>query len=430
VLDRLRTLIRKEGKKPIKEIPFDDLPSYIERREESIRRHLEEEVSVRRPQIISAIESLQNIIDSFSDIERKATSHPKLEKITRSSLPHFVRSFQQHINRPLPAGADDFYHEAGVLLKGCITTMKGAGKYLPMVFPEEMKALRNEIGIIGRTINELTTLFSQAGEERSQLLSLRDKWNAIRSLRAEEEERRARVESLCAQVKALQEEREQVIRSLEGLRRSEDYRILKERQMQCTRLQEEEERLKLQKEQILGTVLTVFRRAARIARHHNNREMEKVIEQGIDLLEAAPRDCKQIERTMNGTLTPLLELIQSGALSLKGQDEQRIFSTHESLTAEVFKACRDILAAEEAMDTIKKKIQEMSVHVNLLHLKSEEGRIIHVYEKILQEQSEEKGALVDLPGRIRTLQEDLEKQVPMIFEGECSIIFARLGKAE
>jgi hypothetical protein len=430
VLDRLRTLIGKEAKKPAKEIPFDDLPSYIERREKSIRRRLEDEVSARRPPIVTAIESLQDVLNSFSDIERKPSSHPKLEKIAQSSLPHFVRSFQQHINRPLPADADDFYHEAGVLLKGCITTMKGAGKYLPMVFPEEMKVLRNEIGIIGRTINELTTLFSQAREERSQLLSLHNKWNAIRSLVAEKEERKNRIENLRDQVKALHEEREGVRQSLEGLRRSEDYRLLKEYQIECTRREEEGRSMRLQKEQILGAVLSVYRRAARIARHQNNREMEKGIEQGIDLLEAVPLDYERIDSAIDVTVAPLLRLIQTGALSLKGQDEQRIFSTHESLRTEVFRACREIRSAEEAVQIIKRKIQEMPVHANLLHLKSEEGRIIHTYEKTLEEQSEEEGAVSGLPERIRTLQEDLEKQVSIIFEGECSIILTRMGKPE
>jgi hypothetical protein len=426
MLNRLRTLFGKGDKMPRNEIPFEDLPSYIEREEDSIRRHLENEVAARRPQIISVIKALQEILDTLSDIERTPSSHPKLEKITQSSLPHFVRSFQQHINRPLPDEADVFYHDVSLLLKGCITTMKGAGKYLPAVFPDEMKTLRHEIGIIGRVMNELTAIFSQAKEERQHLSSLRNQWNVIQSLLSEQADRRTSIERIRTQMSTLQVERVQNEHSLEDLQKSDAYRILGDEQAQLTRMEEEVRSLKLQKEQTLGVVISVYRRAARIARHQNNREKEKMMEGSIDLLESSPRDCEQIGKYLNETLPALMELIQTGNLSLKGQDEQRIFSSAEITSGEVYHACTEIRAALGMLEEKKRKIQEMLVHADLMHLMGEEGRISHSYEKLLQEQEEQEAALQSLPERIRTLTEKLEQQVPEAFKGECSLIFMRV----
>jgi hypothetical protein len=430
VLDRLRLLFGKE-EKTTKELSFEGLPSFIDEREKSIRRHLEEEVANRRPQISSAIDNIRELLDSFSDSDRKPSSHPKLEKITQSSLPHFVRSLQQNIDRPLPSGeADEFYYEAALLLKGCITTLRGAGKYLPMVFPEEMKALRKEISIIGRTINELTTIFTKAGEERQQLASLRNTWHALQSLITEQTERDVRVKTLISRQDAVQKERELVKQSLEELERSQDYGILEEHQTHLAHLEKEVMNLERQKEQILGVILSVYRRAARIARHQNNREREKLIEEAIDLLESAQRECEPTRYCIQKMATIIIELIQSGALSLKGQDEQRIFNAAEKTSDEVYHICRQILAADGAVEAMKKQIREMPVHATLLHLKGEEGGISHTYEKILKERAEEEEALKTLIERIASLEDQLEQQVPALFGGECSLIFTRKGEPE
>jgi hypothetical protein len=425
MLKRLRTLFGKGSKLASNEILFEDLPSYIEREEDTIRRHLENEVAIRSPQIVSAIETLQQILDSLSNIERTPSSHPKLEKITQSSLPHFVRSFQQHINRPLPDEADEFYYEVSLLLKGCITTMRGAGKYLPAVFPEEMKALRNEIGIIGRKMNELTAIFSQAKVEKQRLSSLRIQWNAIRSLLSEQEDRKASIGKIRIQMSSLQEERARIERSLADLQKSDAYKILVQEQAQLTRSEEEVRNLKLQKEQGLGVVISVYRRAARIARHQNNREREKMMEESINLLESSPRECEQIRKYLSETLPSLIELIQTGTLSLKGQDEQRIFSSGEVASGEVYHACMEIRASADMLEEKKKRIREMPAHADFLHLKGEEGRISHSYERLLEEQEEQETALQSLPERIRMLIAELEQQVPEAFKGSCSLMFTQ-----
>jgi hypothetical protein len=429
MLNRLRTLFGKGAKSPSREIAFEDLPAHIEKQENSIREYLDREVAARRPHIVTAIDSLKDILDSFSDVERTPSSHPKLEKIAQSSLPHFVRSFQQHINRPLPPEPEAFYHEVGVLLKGCITAMKGAGKYLPAVFPEEMKELRHHIGIIGRTMNELTALFSQAKKERERLATIRGRWDAIRSLLAEQEERRALIGTLHARSHALQEEREQVMRSLEELRRSDAYGILMDQQDQLAYREKEVRDLKLQKEQTLGAVLSVYRRAARIARHQNNREREKMMEESIALLESSPRNCEQIRENLGRTLTVITELIQTGTLSLKGQDEQRIVSSPEATSGEVFRACREMQSAGDLLETERRRIHETPVQANLLNLESEQGRIAHACEKILQEQQEQDAVLRTLPERIQTLTEELGQEVPEVFGEECSVMFATLKQS-
>jgi hypothetical protein len=426
MLDRLRTLFGKGGKPVSQEIEFEDLPSYIKNQEEVIRKHLENEVTVRRPQVIDAIDALREILDSLSEIERTPSSHPKLEKIAQSSLPHFIRSFQQHLNRTLPPDPDSFYHEVSALLKGCITTMRGAGKYLPAVFPDEMKALRQQIGIIGRTMNELTAVFSQAKKEREELSSLRDTWSTIRSLREEQTKREARTSALRTQAQTVQEEGERVQQSLQDLQNSTAYGDLLDQQNRLASLKEEIRNLRLQKEQALGVVLSVYRRSARIARHQNNHEMEKEMEASIEQLESSSRDCDQIRTYLGHTLPRIMELIQDGTLSLKGQDEQRIFSDPEITIGEVYRSCWEMRNSEERLEEREQEIRKIPVQAEFLRLKGEEGRILHSSEKILQELAEEEATLGRLPERIQTLTEELRQQIPEVFKGECAVILMKL----
>ncbi len=431
MLDRLRTLIGK-GAKPSKiEIAFMELPQYIEREELTLRDRLEQEVATRRPQVTTALETIQEILNALSEIERAPSSHPKLEKIAKSSLPHFIRSVQQHIGRPLPLEAEAFYHELSLILKGCITALKGAGKYLPAVFPDEMKALRHEIGIIGRTINELTAIFSQVKQERVQLSSLRAEWSEIQALQTELEKGKDRLTELQAQMQTVEIERQRVDDSLTDLQKSDAYAFLVGQQEQFNYLEREVQDLRLKNEQSLGVFLSVYRRAARIHRHQNNREGERRMEESIALLESSPHNCSDIRENLLETSPLLLEMIRAGTLTLKGQEEQRIAAGPESVSTEVWQSCSDVQAAENRLENQKRMIREMPVQTELLHLKGEESRVLHLHERILQEQEEQKKALQNLPVRLQTLMDELEQKAPEILKNECSILFGTIkGLAE
>ncbi len=420
MLDRLRTLLGKGDRTPPL-IPFADLPRYIKEKEDEERGHLEEEVTARRPQVASALEELQRILDALSEAKRTPSSHPKLEKIAQSSLPHFIRSIQQHINRPLPSDVEEYYRELSVLLKGCITAMKGAGKYLPAVFPEEMKDLRHQIGIIGRTLNELTAIFSHTKEKRAQLAVLRTQWDEIHTLQGEQKDRFDRITALQTQFHELERERTGINQSLTDLQRGEEYSVLVEELEDLTQLENAVQRTKLQKEQALAIVLSVCRRAARIARHQNNRENEKMLEAIVDLMESSGHNCEEIRKELGETVPRVMEMIQIGALTLKGQDEQRMFSGIEYVSKEVFQSCLDIRSATIKLEEARQRIQEMPVNARILHLKGEESRVVHSMEKMRLEVQEHETALKELPNRVQTLTGNLIRKVPDILQLECSM---------
>jgi hypothetical protein len=427
VFKRIRELFGKE-RKDGGEIPFGELPELLNQREQKIAQHLEKEVSIRRPQILKAIEKIQEILDSFAEIERKPSSHPKLERIAQSSLPHFVHSISQHIGRPLPTAPEEFYQDAASLLKSCITTMRGTGKYLPMVFPDEMKALRLEIGVIGRSMNELTSAFSLAAKNRQAIASLRKISDAIYSLGEEQERREICIEKLENQLRDIQVEKEGIGQSLKSLEKSGEFRILEEERSNLARKEKDVTNLRLQKDQTIGTVLSVYRRASRIARHHNDDSTEKRLEEVIGILESPRRDCTQMRESIRLSIPTLLVQIQTGILTLKGQDEQYIFSSPALPYEEVSRACIEIQTAVAEVDEMRTGIQKLPVHEMLLHLKGEEGRVIHRYEKLSQRLSEEKEKWEELRAKVLTGKQELHQQVSAVMGQEFTVVFDQSEK--
>ncbi|MDD1673904.1 MAG: hypothetical protein LUP99_05800 [Methanomicrobiales archaeon] len=427
MLKQIRKLFTKEVRGPVK-IPFANLSSFLEGREESITRTLEEEMAVHCPQITDVIERIQGILGVLRESEREPSSLPKLEKIARSSLPHFIRALQQHLSHPLPPEPEQFYREAASMLNGCINAMKGAGKYLPMVFPEEMKALRYEISVFGRSLNDMTAVLSRVREERQYITSFRKISESILSLTKEQHERKIRIETLKEQLKDLQKEGDRIRESLETVRKTAEYHRLEEEKKLVTLKEGEMTHRKLQKEQMLGAVLAVYRRAARIARHRKDREVEHLIEAAINQMENSHRDCDQVRDTIRQASPSVMVLIHSSALSLKGQDEQRIFSLPDLLPVEVFRACTDVYAADTEMAEMRRMIQEMPVQNTYLHLIGEEGGVQHAIQRTTANLEEERKAWESLPAQIQALRDDLVQKLAERYNDKYEIDFEGEGE--
>ena len=415
VLNRLRDLLK--GKEDsIREISFDDLPSLLDEKERAITKDLKRETEDQRPSITGAVKKIGDILDSFDTLQEGSVSHPKLEKITQSALPNFVRSMRQHINHPLSPDEEAFYQDAASILKGCITTMKGAGKYLPMVFPDEMKELRSEISVIGRSLNELTAVFSLAKKKQAQIANLRTLSQAIRSLKTEQVERKARIETLEHQAGALDNEKIKVLQSLEAFTNSDEFRLLDEEKGKLNRTENEIARLRHRKEQTLSAILSVHRRAARVARHLDNREAEKILGETIDLLESSDPDCTSIRSSIQRSGAVVLSLVGSSAITPKGQDEQRFLSSLDTTLEEAFHACADLRAAEAEARERSSRIQELPAQRKLLHQRSEQEKTNLALEQIGRDIAAEKKSWAEVPGRLESLQQKLSQEFQALFE--------------
>ncbi|MDD1716340.1 MAG: hypothetical protein LUQ01_05015, partial [Methanolinea sp.] len=155
-------------------LSFDAIPSTLDAVAEDSLRELEARARPHVVKILAVREQLLEQVKDLSRAERSEKIHPKLEKITKNSLPQFEKAITTSLAHPLPADPEEFYKAFTESLKGCVKGLAGPGRYLRNVFPDEMKAIRILIDGMGNEMNHLTPLVAARRTRKEQIASLRD----------------------------------------------------------------------------------------------------------------------------------------------------------------------------------------------------------------------------------------------------------------
>ncbi len=110
-----------------------------------------------------AVADLGALLKRLAQADWDTALHPKLEQISRTTLPAFVRALESCLARPLPEDPHEFYGASAALLKCSISALRGQGRYLRSVLPDEMKAVKAGVDVVGHAVNAMTAAL---GEEK------------------------------------------------------------------------------------------------------------------------------------------------------------------------------------------------------------------------------------------------------------------------
>lgn len=371
VLGRIRSLLRKEERGG--ELSLAELDRLL--RDET--RRIEEEVDRRllgeRETVLRASGRMREVLARIGAKERDPAWHPKLEKIARTSVPAFIRVVEQHLQRPVPAESARLYEEAAGLLKGCIAAMKGSGKYLRSVFPEEMKEFREGVGELGAAVNRMTAALSEAGDRRERLERA---GKAMESLAAREKEI-ASADGRLAELDRARRELEERVRQLEQeereLQQGPEHRELLALQESLRALEQEAGEILRELDRRLATMLGVFRRGANVLRHASDERGAERMAELIRAIEGAARERRVLEPPLLEACGAVQPVIESGILVLKGQDERAVFSGGGSGIIAVQGLLAGLEEADAKISSLRDRIEKAPVHQRRRALDRERG---------------------------------------------------------
>jgi len=169
---------------PVREIHLDEVLSVVEEEERSWREELERRMAPSRQKFNEICSALLVHATTLVDSEGDSLYHPKLEKITRNSLPQFTKAVTTSLSRPSPTDPLEFYQMATETLKGCLKALSGPGRYLGTAFPDQMREIRVLVDELGHQVNEMTPLIAE-DQKRSRIISqARDALASIRDEQA------------------------------------------------------------------------------------------------------------------------------------------------------------------------------------------------------------------------------------------------------
>lgn len=317
--------------------------------------------------------------------------------------------------KELPDDREEFYLAAVECVKGCINSMRGQGRYLQMVFPDEMKTVKTGIDTMGREINALTQALSTYRNARAVSSAVRSLHASLVAMnedlaRSVDKDTRTdrRISELSARIEAIDKE-------LAGLKEDAGNLEIEEQKSALRELESSRDDAIRHYAALSMTASHVFRKAEKISQKQHNkpetdalrRVMELLSDHTIppekDLVEALSRACPVAER-----------MIEAMEIPLKNKEERAVFSDTTAF-------CRDICAAGNTVRKLEESCraaeENLALHPFVSRMRSLEREKTQQQAMLVKER-ENKNELAEwrkkTEEQIPVLREDLARKAEII----------------
>ena len=332
---RLLKGLRKE-KEPPADIGIGELSPWIGREEEKVRAELARIAAGHREVFLDARGRLELVLSEFDTASAREGPSAKLTGVTERSLPLFLKTMRTSLLRDLPPDPEGFYTAAGEVLKGCLSALRGQGRYLASRFPEEMKLLRQGLDTMGGEVNALTPEIARGRERLGNLADLR----RIQE-RYEETKRRASLGK--AEVRSLEDglarsaaSLEEVRRTLAGIEQGEEYRAVKGEIARIQGLREELEQVAMRFRATAAPAVQLMKKCEKIASRKKERDAIHALHAAILFLDGdLPLPKEGAPGGISLGLKTVTAMADSGELTLKSREEGGIIHGEGPFVREV-----------------------------------------------------------------------------------------------
>jgi hypothetical protein len=348
-------------------IRIEDLPSWLDHTEGEVDKEALDGIGEPRDRFLTAVEALREVVRDLADAGPASPVHPRLDKIAKSSLPLFDKTMRVSLAGPFSGTPDEFYHQATESLKGSVRGLSGPGRYLRTAYPEEMKRVREILSDAGQAVNAMNPVMARSRERRDRIRELRKLHSGIleAARSREREERRAGDTLRCRdETKArLEEIREQ----LGLLPATSGYEELS--RLETLRMTREPERLRIEGELagVHHALVHLLKRAHRAA--GEDMEAAGILRRTLDML---GKDINgPIQPALEGVAPHLEKLLSAGRITIRNQDERRLFEDPKGLAIHVRDLSERYLTLSGEIALIEREIETHPVRVQEIALKNE-----------------------------------------------------------
>lgn len=366
-------------------IPCRELPAWLDTRERQCSDELAARTADSRGRIGNARERLLEMVDSLSSAERQEAYHPKLGQVTKSTLPLFEKAMHSACSRKFPDEPEEFYKAATESLKGCISGLKGQGRYLQAAYPTETYRMRLIIDEIGKEVNSMTPAIAEVREKRGVIRDMRLAHAELLHYHAISADTGGSGSAIQVKITRYEEEIATVLTeraAMDASAVSGDLTALRNRIDEVSRQLEDANR------DLAGTInvlVHVFHKAEKMAGRQHDSTRIKPIKAAVSILERyESAGGAEVIGAVTIALPPVLEMIGAGDIVLKNKEEKAVFSSGDKvipLISASFEQYREkqaaFLSLEEAVmaHPHTRRAKDLNQRLRQLEGKLEEAKI-------------------------------------------------------
>jgi len=413
-------LKQKEPEKFI--LAFDAIPAWLDEREKTSRASLETETDVPIQNIRNATAQLQHIINGIAGAEHDPAIHPKLKSIAKNSLPLFVKAMNASLSKELPEDIEGFYSAAVESVKGCLNSTRGQGRYLQVVFPEEMKAVKTGIDAIGREINAITALLTTYRKQKALMKTIRTLHDALLDIRIDSEKSLDKDKRITTRITEITHRIACIEKELMDLTSDATMKEVNEKKSALGEMEKKRDERIRSYTALSMTAAHVFRKAEKIATKQRHATEISTLRHAVDLLSdhTAP-DAKDLATALTTACPVAQRMIDAGEIVLKNKEERAIFSDTGRYCTEMCTTCTDIITQELACKSEQDLLSSHPVLVMKNSLEREKTQLEYMLGKEHQSRKDLAEWSEKTQGRIPALTEELHKKIEEMVGGSVQL---------
>jgi hypothetical protein len=357
-------------------ITMGAVPAWLNGREKTARSAFLAETAGPQKKIRDAVLLLQQITQTIAQAEQDTELHPKLRSIARNSLPQFVKAMNASLAKELPDEIEEFYPAAAECLKSCLNNVKGQGRYLLAVMPEEMKAVRSGIAAIGHEINEITASLARYRKEQDSIHSALALHTALMDIssdisKADRKDVRitSRITEITDRIAAIGQE----LQAFPADERMTEVNNLK------TALKEAENKrdAAIRTNAALSmTASHVFRKVEKIAVRQKRPSEIAILRQTMELLsDHKVPDTGDLASALSASCPIAERMIAAGEIMLKNKEERAIFSDIKQFSSTICASCTDLGLREGACRIAEENLASHALLARVDSLEREKAQL-------------------------------------------------------
>jgi hypothetical protein len=409
MFERLKKIFKNETPGPLV-IRFEEIPLWLDKRKDAITGNLQKDTAAPMRTIREAAQNLEQIIQMLHAAEFNAEIHPKLKSIAKNTLPQYAKAMETALLKPLPEDVDGFYTAATEMLKGCLNSSRGQGKYLQTVFPEEMKTVRQGIDAIGREINAMTGALASFRKEMERIGEAEKTHGALVDITNDTEKSHEKENRIGQRVLEIQTRIEECRQEIQRLETDTAQLGITGQQRTIQVLAEDRDKTIRRYAALSMTASHVLRKAEKLAHKQHKANDEGVLRHALYILsDHTVPDTTVLAGALSSASPVAVRMIETGDVPLKNKEERAIFSDPAGFISEI--STLSVKYAEQAKqcDEAEQALRSHPTIIRTDSLVREKNQLEVILEKELRSKIELINWRNDLQKSIPSLQQKLEK---------------------
>ncbi|MCX6682246.1 MAG: hypothetical protein NTY71_04595 [Methanoregula sp.] len=422
----LKNIIKTEPHAPLV-IRFDEIPPWLDKRGKEVFEVLSKNTVSPMKVIREVVKNLEQIVQTLRAAQFDAEIHPKLKSIAKNALPQFAKAMETALSKPLPEDIEGFYTTAAEILKGCLNSTRGQGKYLQTVFPEDMRSVRIGIDAIGREINAMTEALAPFRREMANITEARKTYGALVDIEKDTEKSREKEIRIHQRIQAIRDRVGACELELRALERDEAVHALNNHRRTLQSMTEERDRTIRRYTVLSMTASHVLRKAEKLTHKRHKSTDERTLRHAMVLLsDHAVPDSGDIAQALTAACPIAKRMIDEGDINLKNKEERALFTAPEQFIGEITTICTMFIDQTQQCDAAEHALHSHPIVARSEELIREKSQLEMMCAREEQSCSDIIKWHDELQKNIPSLREKLQKMVGEISGNDVQVQYSQV----